>query len=322
MVLKVVQAITKKPKPIKMKNSISKLITWLLLLVVFAASCKKDSEPTIASPTATNVEIGTANNRQGIRGRDFHLNADVIAGEKIKGVEVKILQKAGQTYTASWKLEMAWEQYNGAKNTNVHKHFTIPADAPEGKYDFCFIVLDENGTKLEMKEDFTIIDAANIPVDPKIGRDIFSRNGTMIYYMDTFVEQELIFKKGHEFTAHAQVSEIKGDGILYTVLIKRKASYFPESVDKLDLNKAIVISKVEHKGLPSASKVSTLKLVNGVYGGETITIGAEKDGNEPTANLISGEKAWESGKYNLVILYKNTTYNSSTYKSIPVTIVY
>jgi hypothetical protein len=305
-----------------MKNSISKSIVWLLLLVVFATSCKKDTEPTIASPTATNVEIGTANNKQAIRGRDFHLNADVIAGDKIKGVEVKILQKAGQTYTATWKLEMTWDQYKGAKNTNVHKHFTIPADAPEGKYDFSFIVLDENGTKLEIKEDFIIIDAANMPVDPKIGRDIFSRNGTMIYYMDTFVEQELIFKKGDEFTAHAQVSEIKGDGILYTVLIKRKANYFPESVDKLDLDRAIVISKVEHKGLPSASKVSTLKQVNGVYGGETITIGAEKDGNEPVANPISGEKAWESGKYSLVILYKNSTYNISTYKSVPVTIVY
>ncbi len=301
-----------------MKNS----ITLLMLLVVFATSCKKDDKPDIIAPTATNIEIGTANNKQAIRGRDFHLNADVVAGDKIKAVEIKILQKAGQTYTSTWKFELAWEQYNGAKNTNVHKHFTIPAEAPEGKYDFYFTVLDENGTRLEIKEDFTIIDAANMPVDPKIGRDIFSRNGTVIYYMDSYVEQELIFKKGDEFTAHAQVSEIKGDGILYTVLIKRKANYFPESIDKLDLSKAIVISKVEHKGLPNASKISTLKQVNGVYGGETITIGAEKDGNEPITNPIIGEKAWESGKYNLVILYKNTTYNMSTYKSIPITIAY
>jgi len=305
-----------------MKKSIIKSITLLLLLAIFATSCKKDKNPEITAPTATNIEIGTANNKQAIRGRDFHLNADVVAGDKIKAVEIKIVQRAGQTYTSTWKFELAWDQYNGAKNTNVHKHFTIPAEAPEGKYDFYFIVQDENGTKLEIKEDFTIIDAANMPVDPKIGRDIFSRNGTMIYYMDTYVEQELIFKKGDEFTAHAQVSEIQGDGILYTVLIKRKANYFPEAIDKLDFSKAIVISKVEHKGLPSASKVSTLKLVNGIYGGETITIGAEKDGNEPVANPITGEKAWESGKYNLVILYKNTTYNMNAYKSIPITIVY
>jgi hypothetical protein len=305
-----------------MKKSIHRSIALLMLLVVFATGCKKEKDPEIATPTASNIEIGTANNKQAIRGRDFHLNADVIAGDKIKGVEIKILQKAGQNYTATWKFELAWDQYNGVKNTNVHKHFTIPAEAPEGKYDFYFIVYDENGTRLELKEDFTILDATSIEVDPKIGRDIFSRNGTMIYYMDTYVEQELIFKKGDEFTAHAQVSEIKGDGILYTILIKRKANYFPESIDKLDFSKAIVISKVAHTGLPNASKVSTLKQVNGVYGGESIIIGAEKDGNEPISNLINGEKAWESGKYNLVILYKNTTYNMSTYKSIPITIVY
>ncbi|WP_316846360.1 DUF4625 domain-containing protein [Pedobacter psychrodurus] len=305
-----------------MKKSIHKSITLLMLLVVFATGCKKEKDPEIATPTASNIEIGTANNKQAIRGRDFHLNVDVIAGDKIKGVEIKILQKAGQTYTANWKFELAWDQYNGVKNTNVHKHFTIPAEAPEGRYDFCFIVYDENGTRLELKEDFTILDATSIEVDPKIGRDIFSRNGTMIYYMDTYVEQELIFKKGDEFTAHAQVSEIKGDGILYTILIKRKANYFPESIDKLDFSKAIVISKVAHTGLPNASKVSTLKQINGTYGGESIIIGTERDGNEPISNLINGEKAWESGKYNLVILYKNTTYNMSTYKSIPITIVY
>lgn len=291
-------------------------------MTAFATSCKKESKPELATPTATNIEIGTANNKQAIRGRDFHLNVDVVAGGKIKAIEIKILQKTDQIYTSTWKFELSWEQYNGAKNVNVHKHFTIPVEAPEGKYDFYFIVMDENGTKLEIKENFNIIDASSMQVDPKIGRDIFSRNGTMIYYMDTFVEQELIFKKGDEFTAHAQVSEIKGDGILYTALIKRKANYFPESIDKLDLTKAIIISKVDHKALPSASKVSTLKQVNGVYGGETITIGAEKDGNEPIANPIIGEKAWETGKYNLVILYKNTTYNMSTYKSIPITIVY
>ena len=208
------------------------------------------------------------------------------------------------------------------KKTNVHKHFTIPAEAPEGKYDFYFIVYDENGTKLEIKEDFTIMDPEKINVDPKIDRDIIARNNTLIYYMGTFVEQELIFKKGDEFTAHAQVSDIKGDGILYTVLIKSKANYFPESVDKLDFGKAVVISKVAHSGLPGASKVSTSRQINGVYGGESIIIGAEKDGNEPDSNPITSEKAWESVKYNLVILYKNTTYNISTYKSIPVTIVY
>lgn len=301
----------------------STLIYVLLLTGAVFAGCKKnETTPELPMPTAQEVEIGTGNNKQALRGRDFHLNADVLAGDKIQEVQVKVLQKSGETYTSTWKMELSWPEFKGAKNTNVHKHFTIPADAPEGKYDFYFIVLDENGTKLEIKVDFTILDPANLPVDPKIGRDIFSRNGTMIYYTDNYVEKELIFKKGDEFTAHAQVSDIKGSGILYTVLIKRKAGYFPESIDNLDFSKAIVISKAEHKDLPAASKITTLKQINGVYGGESIIIGAANDGNEPVAMPVTGAKAWESGQYNLVILYKNTTYKVSVYKSIPITIDY
>lgn len=300
-----------------------KIITVICLITIFAAGCKKDKvEQELLKPTAENIEIGTANSKRALRGRDFHFNADVLAVTKIKEVKVRIAQKPSENYTASWKLELSWPEFAGVKNTNVHKHFTMPVDAPEGKYDFYFIVTDENGTQLELKEDITIIDPANLPVDPKIGRDFVSRNGDLIYYTDTYVEKELILKKGNELSLHAQVSEIKGDGILYSILVKRKSNYFPETIDKLDFSKAIVVTKVEHQGLGNAAKISTLKLKNGVYGGESIIIGATTDGNEPIANAITGEKAWESGQYFWIILYKNTTYNINVYKSIPITIDY
>ena len=303
----------------KIKN----LTLSLVLVIAGLSACKKENtEQEALKPTAENVEIGTANNKRALRGRDFHFNADILAASKIKDVKLVISQKAGQTYASSWKFELSWPEYIGAKNTNVHKHFTIPAIAPEGTYDFAVIVQDENGSQLEIKGDLIILDPANLPVDPKIGRDFISRNGTLIYYTDTYEEKELIFKKGDEMSLHAQVSEIKDDGILYSVLIKKKANYYPESIDKLDLSKVIVVTKVEHKGLGNAAKVSTLKLINGVYGGETIKVGAAMDNNEPSANPITGEKAWESGQYQWVILYKNTTHNISVFKSIPITINY
>ncbi|WP_084241489.1 DUF4625 domain-containing protein [Pedobacter africanus] len=299
-----------------------KTILAFLLFAGTFTSCKKDKpvEPVKAMPAATNIEIGSGN-KQALRGRDFHFNADVTAAGRIKDVQVKILQKSGVQYSTVWKFELNWAEYSGIKNTNVHKHFTIPLEAPEGKYDFYFIVLDENGTKLEIKEDLDIIDPANLPVDPKIGRDIISRNGTMIYYMGTWVE-ELTFKRGDELKANVQVRETKGDGVLYSVLIKRTANHFPETVDHLDLSKAIVITKVEHKNLPAASKISSLKKINDVWGGQDIVIGTDKDNNEPAANFISGINAWETGNYNWVVLYKNTTYNVNVYKTIPITINY
>lgn len=303
----------------KIKN----LLLSAMLLIAGLSACKKENTDQEAlKPTAENVEIGTANNKRALRGRDFHFNADILAATKIKDVKLVISQKPGQSYASSWKFELSWPEYIGTKNTNIHKHFTIPAVAPEGTYDFAVVVQDENGSQLEIKEDLIILDPANLPVDPKIGRDFVSRNGTLIYYTDVFEEKELIFKKGDEMTLHAQVSEIKDDGILYSVLIKKKANYYPESIDKLNLSKVIVVTKVEHKGLGNAAKISTLKLSNGVYGGETITVGAAMDNNEPSPNNITGEKAWESGQYQWVILYKNTTHNISVFKSIPITINY
>jgi len=303
----------------KIKN----LILSLALITASFSACKKEgTESEALKPTAENVEIGTANNKRALRGRDFHFNADVLAASKIKDVKLVISQKAGMSYSSNWKFELSWPEYIGVKNTNVHKHFTIPGSAPEGTYDFAVIIQDENGTQLEIKEDLIILDPGNLPVDPKIGRDFVSRNGTLIYYTDVFEEKELIFKKGDEISLHAQVSEIKDDGILYSVLIKKKANYYPESIDKLDLSKVIVVTKVEHRGLGNAGKVSTLKLINGVYGGETITVGASMDNNEPSANAIAGEKAWESGQYQWVILYKNTTHNISVFKSVPISINY
>jgi len=297
-----------------------KIILAFMLVSGLFESCKKEGEaPEVVSPKAENVEIGYANNKQAIRGRDFHFNADILAGDKIESVQVKILPKAGQAYTSSWKTEMAWDEFKGLKNANVHKHFTIPVEAPEGKFDFFFIINDVNGSKLALKEDFQIFDAANMPVDPVVDRDIFSRNDDMVYYMDTYVEEPLVFKKGDKFTARAQIKQIQGDGILYTALIRRTLNHFPETVDKLDLTKAIIISKVEHKDLGPASKVNTYKLVNGTISGDDILIGAEKDS---LGSQITGDRQWQYGQYNLVILYKNTTFNMSTFKSIPITISY
>jgi hypothetical protein len=298
-----------------------KIKTLFLFLVTALAftGCENDDDTEASKPVAENIEIGTANNKRALIGRDFHFNADITAGNKIATVQLKILPKTGVTYTRDWKLELSWPEYTGVKNTNVHKHFTIPAEAPEGIFDFYFIVLDENGTKLEIKEELTITDPANMPVDPLIGRDNISRNDDLIYYMETWVEPELIFKKNDKLTAHAQVSQIMGDGILYSVLIKKSLNYHPESIDNLDLKKVIVISKVEHKNLAAASKITTLQKINDVWGGESIIIGADKDAE---GSATTAEKSWESGQYNWVVLYKNTTYSMSVYKSMPITINY
>ena len=127
----------------------------LALITSAVSACKKDEQPSPAIK-ADDIEIGTANNKRGIIGADFHFNAEVTATDKIENVRVKILQKNTETYSSPWQFEISWEEYKGARNATVHKHFTIPAEAPKGKYDFYFIVTDQKGAKLEISEDFTI----------------------------------------------------------------------------------------------------------------------------------------------------------------------
>ncbi len=127
---------------------------WIVAFFGLFQSCTKDPTPEL--PRITNIEIGTLNNKKGIKGRDFHFNADVHADGKIDYIEVKILQKTEATSAKAWNLTIRWDQYKGLKNTNVHEHFLIPSDATEGNYDFVFSVRDQKGAQ-EVKEDFTII---------------------------------------------------------------------------------------------------------------------------------------------------------------------
>ena len=140
------------------------ILAFLLFALCFTA-CRKDDDgnPELGLPTISNLEIGLNNNETGVIGKDFHFNADVLVWGKIENVQVKILPRSGETYSKVWSHEITWDQYRDAKNTTVHKHFYIPTDAAEGKYDFLVIVNDQNGTKLEVKKSLTIYTEANAP---------------------------------------------------------------------------------------------------------------------------------------------------------------
>jgi len=141
----------------KMKTT-QLFFAWLFAAIALT-SCSNDdnnTEQVKAISTIDKIELGLGNNETGTIGEDFHFNAEVTAGDKIKNVQVKIVQKSTETYSKVWSHEITWTQYADAKNATVHKHFDIPEDAAEGKYDFIITVNDQNGTKLEVKRNITI----------------------------------------------------------------------------------------------------------------------------------------------------------------------
>ncbi|WP_339926389.1 DUF4625 domain-containing protein [uncultured Cyclobacterium sp.] len=148
-----------------MKKKINHYLTAAIAVLILA-SCQENPDPILPSPTIDNVEIGLNNDEIGVIGRDFHLNADILAGELIEQVQVQIIPIAGETYESFWKFEITWEEYKGSKNANIHKHFDIPEDAVEGIFDFLIIIKDQNGTSTEEKRSITIYNLENLPVAP------------------------------------------------------------------------------------------------------------------------------------------------------------
>jgi hypothetical protein len=296
------------------------LLTLLLLATLFSA-CKKDQDaPAPLAPTITNVEVGLGNNELGVIGKDFHLNAKVLAGSKIENVRVIIQQRSGETYAKVWSHEINWLEYKDTKNASIHKHFDIPADAAEGKYDFLIIVQDQNGTTLEEKRNLTIYEEKNLPVNPK--QTIFNlfRNYQRYYRKGAFTTPGAKLLKGDTLHSQVAISSVKGDGKLYLLLINKKFNHRPESIEQIDFSKAIVYDVVEHKGMATAGDFSNTIDGNVVREWPQLVIGGATDNNAPTPNAISGSKAWETGTYYYGLVYKNTTYNMSFFEYIEVPI--
>jgi len=302
----------------------------IFAFLIFAATltaCQKDDEvnPDVALPTISNLEVGLNNNEIGVIGKDFHFNADVLAATKIENVQIRILPRAGESYSKTWSHEITWDSYKDVKNTTIHKHFDIPTDAVEGKYDFLIIVNDQNGSKLEIKKGITIYAAENVPVSPTASIFTVFKNDERFYRNGKFITEGSTIKSGEKFTAQVTISNVKGDGRMYLLLINKKLNHRPESMDKIDFSKVIVYDTFEHKGWANSDFFSNYTFDAAtntpIRNLQSLAIGATADNNSPQANPINGSKAWESGNYYFGVVYLNTTHNIGFFQYIEVPVI-
>lgn len=310
-----------------MKNNLKNLSVLIVIISAGIASCKKD-RGIIAPDKATieNLEIGYGNNMQGVIGRDFHLDMDVVAASRIKDITVIIRQRSGETYLKSWSFETTWIEFNGVKNTNVHKHFDIDKEAPEGTYDFIIRVRDHNGAKTEEIHTITLISAENLPVNPEVYSFMLQEKARGFVYIlnrGHMDPDNKGFKKGETIGAYIDISEVKGDGTLYALLIKKSAGHLPETVEDIDFSKAIVVDMREHKDMTQTDYFTNYLPLDGQANHELqeLMIGAATDNRASSPQAITGEKAWYNGDYYFGIVYTNKTYNMSThyYVAMPMT---
>lgn len=298
----------------------------LFLLCIFIISACNNDEQEAHKPTIDKVELGLGNNEIGVIGQDFHFNAEITAGDKIKNVEIKIDQISTETYSKVWSHQIIWEQYAGTKNAVVHKHFDIPADASEGKYSFSILVTDQNGTQLEHRRTINIYAPENLPLDLKFefGIEAVDSNFNPIrvmyaqrnIYGSEFYKSEEPINENEFLAPIVNIAAIKGEGKMYCLIINKKHNHRPETITSIDFTKAIVADFWEHKNLLQS------KLGSNMYNFATnpltifypsIKIGAASDKNFPSPSPILNLKKWESGQYYVGFIYHNTTYNMTLF---------
>lgn len=297
-----------------------------LFLGLFSfTSCNNDDDLSQDNlkPSIAKIELGLGNNEIGTIGEDFHFNAEVTAGDKIENVQIKITQRSTEAYAKVWSHEINWTQYAGAKNATVHKHFDIPLDAAQGKYDFIIIVTDQNGTKLEEKKNITLYAAGNLPVNPVATIFNVHKNDAAFFRKGKYTVEGDSFKTADKFTSQVTLSDVKGNGKMYLLLIPKNTKHIPESIDQIDFSKVIVYDVVEHKDMAEVGSFSNVKFDKNntvTRPNPALLIGSSKDNNIPNSQDITGSRAWSSGDYNFVAVYKNTTYNINWSQTITIPI--
>ncbi|MDO6759513.1 DUF4625 domain-containing protein [Tamlana sp. 2_MG-2023] len=304
----------------------------ILITVIFFSCSSDDVEIVSIKPIISNVEVGLNDNEIGVVGRDFHLNAKIIAGDKIDLAQIKIEPIEGESYASPWNFELNWDEYKGVKNATIHKHFDIPEDAVEGYYSFTIIVNDENGTTLEEKRNITIYKAENLPVDPKLTEfTVAARSDSYrVLYIHTlggyrdpetqeYGNYNVYIDNAETLDVAVNLSGIKDDGQIYILLINKKHNHRPESISSIDFTKSIVVDVFEHTNLEQTDRWSNINFERPNFPNlSKLLIGASVDNNLPNPNKISDVKGWESGDYYVGFIYKNTTHNISLFHYIEV----
>ncbi|MDO6519392.1 DUF4625 domain-containing protein [Zobellia uliginosa] len=307
----------------KINKSYANILRTTLAIVfsgILLTSCSHDDEDNLSQlppPTISEVEIGASN--QGVIGRDFHFNAEVVAGSTIEMVKINIKPIENEMYTHDWSFEIFWDKFKGLKNSTVHEHFDIPEDAPEGKFELAITVTDENGTSLVEVYEVNLIDPANLPVDPYLYLwDFYSNGGASYMSINETLEnpEGVAYSSGDVFQSSATIKDVKGDGKMYLIFIKKSANHLPKIVDDIDFSKVIVYDVFEHKNWEDVGSFS-----NRIFAWEAeeervspeLTIGASVDNNKPGQNPINEEKSWQTTEYYFGVVYTNTTYDISVY---------
>jgi hypothetical protein len=138
----------------------------LIFVILFAAStvvsCKKDEAKI---PEILNFELGHDNSKTVRAGSDLHVEAEVIAQNRIDVIEIDIHYEGVHTKSVriahieddhEWDLSIIYGKFRNLKNTTFHEDIEVPFNTKPGEYHFTFTVIDLEGFSTSY-EDYLIV---------------------------------------------------------------------------------------------------------------------------------------------------------------------
>jgi len=130
-----------------------------VVLVLMAVSCDKSSPPEIDFH-----ELGFENSKTAEAGDELHMDAEIVAENKIDRIEVTLHPEGDHKKSAKillfdgeWEFDSVYTEFSGLRNTEFHKHIEVPIDAETGDYHFHFSVTDLEGYQTVFEDEVEIL---------------------------------------------------------------------------------------------------------------------------------------------------------------------
>jgi len=246
------------------------IIIIAAVILIFAA-CKNDDE--ISKPEISGFELGYENSKTAYKGSDLHMEAGIVAEGRINTIAVTIHPEGEHLKSnEEWEVDTVYSKFNGLKNTIFHEHIDVPATADTGTYHFHFKVTDQDGNQKELEDDLIVKNpddseppVINVSSAPSVGQ---------VFGLDETIE------------ISGTVTDNIALGGIYIGLVRVNQNLPDEQVNAMN---TITMLHTHDFDDPAVYDFYAV-----------IKAGALFDNNVPPKE-ISGEIAWQSGQYYIVV---------------------
>jgi hypothetical protein len=258
----------------------SLLIAFVLITGLFYSSCEKDTP----RPKIDLSELGYEDSKIGYAGSDLHIEANIVAEGKIDEVTIEIHPEGEHDKKSAsdvlhddeWEFDTTYTKFSGLINPTFHEHIDIPVHADTGHYHFHFIVTDLEGQQTTVEEELEIQEPDDA-VAPVIS-------------ISSAPTDNQAFNNGETISISGSVSDDIALGGMYIGLVRESQNLTDAEVNATN---TITILHTHEFDSHTAHNFSA-----------SITVGAVQD-NNITPKDISGDIAWQSANYYIVVKCKD-----------------